>query len=116
VLYTDIKRLDGWLQPPAALHPQTVAEIREERPDADEREVLASAWSPFLAPHSAIVQQAPLVCATSTECFGVRMTDIWVLLLGAALGVGGTLAAYAIADALVRRKHRHHPPRNSNGH
>jgi hypothetical protein len=40
----------------------------------------------------------------------VRMTDIWVLLLGAALGVGGTLAAYAIADALLRRRHRNRAP------
>ena len=39
-LVQQIKLLDGWLEPLAGnLHEQTIAEIREENPEADEREV-----------------------------------------------------------------------------
>jgi hypothetical protein len=42
-LVQQIKALEGWLEPASDeandLHAQTVAEIREEHPDADEREV-----------------------------------------------------------------------------
>ena len=39
-LVQQIKLLEGWLLPPAGdLHEQTIAEVREENPEADEREV-----------------------------------------------------------------------------
>ena len=39
-LVQQIKLLEGWLEPLAGnLHEQTIAEIREENPEADEREV-----------------------------------------------------------------------------
>ena len=47
-----------------------------------------------------------------TKSLGARMTDLMVLLLGAVLGVAGTLVAYAIADALLQRRHRKHHPKS----